>query len=106
MTDSVFTVGTGNNFPLSLEFVDAHGNVGVAPAGFTPAWVSDHPELLTVSPNADMTASAVTVGPSGVATVTVTDSAGSALTGTLAVTIEAGVITGVTIVPGTPVANA
>lgn len=100
MTDSVFALPTGEQFPVTLQFVDAKGNPAVAPLGVVPTWAVDHPELLTVTPAADgLTAVAVTVGPTGVAVVTVTD---GNITGTLAVTVEAGVITGITVVPGVP----
>lgn len=103
MTDSVFNLPTGEHFPVTLQFVDAKGNPAVAPLGVVPVWSVDHPELLLVTAAADgLTADAVTVGPTGVAIVTVTD---GTISGTLAVTIDAGVIAGITVVPGVPVAN-
>lgn len=98
MTVSTFTVPTGDSFPASLQFVDAKGNVGAAPAGVVPVWTVDNTAILVVTPSTDgLTADLVTVGPSGVAKVTVTD---GTLTGELDVTVEAGVIASITVVPG------
>ncbi len=98
MTDSVFALGSGNHFISTIEFVDESGDVAVAPVGEVPVWVSDHPEWLTVTAAADgLSADCVTVGPSGLATVTVT---AGLLTGTLAVTIGAGAAVSLSIVPG------
>jgi len=105
MTDTTFSpLPIGNTLPVTLAFVDAHGNAGVAPEGVIPSWAVDLPELLTVTPAADgMSASLITVANTGAPVVTVTD---GTLTGTLTVTITAGAVSAISIVPGTPVANA
>lgn len=103
MTDSVFSVDSGFNFPATLLFTDESGDVAVAPVG-VPVWVSDHEEWLTVVAAEDgLSAVCTTVGPSGVAVVTVTD---GALVATLTVTINAGPAVNLEVVPGPAVPNA
>lgn len=103
MTDSVFQLSVEQQMPVTLSFVDAHGNVGTAPAG-VPAWAVDHPELLALTVAEDgMSAEAIPTTLEGVAVVTVTL---DALTGTLAITIVGGAVASITVVPGTPVAKA
>lgn len=103
MTTTSFSVPTGDSFPATLQFVDSFGNVGVAPSGETPVWASANTQILTVTAAADgMSATIVTVGPTGTDNVTVTD---GTLTGILEVTVIAGAVTQITVVPGTPVPN-
>lgn len=112
MTTTQFTVPTGDNFPAALQFTDAFGNIGAAPSGEVPVWAVDNDAILTVDTSADptgMSAKITTVGPIGVANVIVTDTSldgTSFITGTLQVTVSAGPVSTLTIVPGTPVVNA
>lgn len=102
MSDTTFSLPTGDMFPATLEFVDSFGNPAVAPTGVTPAWAVDNATILTIAPAGDgMSANISTVGPIGTANVSVTD---GTITGTLAVTVTAGPVASITIVPGTAVA--
>jgi hypothetical protein len=107
MTDSVFQLTVDQKVPVSLEFVDAHGNSAPTPAG-VPTWAVDKTDLLAVSPSVDgLTADLVTVGAQGVAIVTVSlvVDATTTILGTLSVTIVGGAVASITIVPGTPVSR-
>lgn len=107
MTDSVFQLTVDQQLPCTLQFVDAHGNAAPVPTG-VPTWTVDHPELLTVTADADgMSASLVPTAVEGVAVVTVSLTVDTVtITGTLSVTILGGAVASITIVPGTPVAKA
>lgn len=105
MTTTSFSVATGDYFPATLEFVDAFGNKSLSPEGTIPVWSVDNGAILIVTPSADgMSANIATVGPVGMANVSVIDTTTSlALTGELQVTVETGTVVSINIVPGTPV---
>jgi hypothetical protein len=89
----------------TLAFADKEGNAIAAPTfDAVPTWASDTTTILTVNAAADgMSAELVTVGPTGNANVTFNGTVGGvAFTATLAVTVVAGALASVTIVPGTP----
>lgn len=105
MTTTQFTVPAGDTFPASLQFVDNFGNIGPAPVGIVPSWAVDNGAVLVITAASDgLTANIATTGVSGLANVTVTDVTTSlTLTGVLEVTVEAGAVSQLTVVPGTPV---
>lgn len=110
MTTTTFSVQTGDNFPATLEFEDTFGNIGAAPSGEVPVWAVDNAAILTVTSDpTGMNGVITTVGPIGMANVTVTDTSSdgtSVITGELQVTVTAGPVSQMVIVPGTPVVNA
>jgi hypothetical protein len=88
----------------TVLFVDAYNNAVTVTPDAIPTWVSDTTTVLTVTAAADgLSATLVTVGPVGTANVTFSCTVGGvALSATLAVTVVAGAVVSVSIVPGTP----
>lgn len=102
MTTTNFSVPAGDFFPATLEFVDAFGNIGQAPAGFVPVWTSANTEIISLTVSADgLSANCVTLGPAGNCDIAVVDATtGANLTGDLFVTVTAGPVAQLTVVPG------
>ena|ERR1700722_14546794 len=104
MATTTFTVPVGDFFPATLQFVDAFGNIGEAPPGVAPVWTSGNTALMVVTVAADgLSANCATVGPAGNVDIAVVDTlTGSTLNGDLQVTITAGPVVGLSVIPGTP----
>lgn len=92
---------------LTPEFVDAAGNVVTGPAAGVLAWSTSDPAIITVTDNGDGSATAVTTGTLGTATVTLSDDTDADGTpnflGSIALDVVTGAVTGINLVPGTPV---
>jgi hypothetical protein len=102
MTTNTFTVPAGDFFHATLEFVDAFGNIGEAPAGIVPLWSTANAQMMTITPAADgLSANCVSLGAQGNVDISVIDSeVGANLTGDLVVTITAGPVAQLSVVPG------
>lgn len=102
MTTNTFTVPAGDFFHATLEFVDAFGNIGTAPAGLVPLWSSANDQVVTVTAAADgLSANCVSLGVQGNVDISVIDSGvGANLAGDLVVTITAGPVSQLLVVPG------
>jgi hypothetical protein len=99
-----FTMTADQSVPVTVEFVDDHGNPVVAGSA-TPVWASSDATILTVVPSADgMSADVSAVGPDGGAQLSVTDTV-SGIGGVLSFTIVSGIAASAVITPGAPVAT-
>jgi hypothetical protein len=108
-----FIITSDQEVPISVSFVDDHGNP--ATVNGVPVWTVSDDTILLVDISADptgMSAVVSAVGPDGSAQVSVTADADTAGTGTpipviglLAIQVVAGEAASAVLTPGTPVSD-